>query len=107
MVKENTQDTFDYVYNIIKKISDFDKKGTILERGLKLSEETGELSAEILKSTNYKYHNNTQEEIRNNILLESSDCLIIVFDILNKLGFTKSEIIQMIKSQLKKWEKQI
>lgn len=98
---------FNLIYDLVRKHSEMESKGGLLERGLKLSEESGELSAEILKSVGFKYHKNTPDEIRQGILLESVDCLIMVFDILNCGGYSREEILEMAESQLAKWKKQI
>lgn len=100
------ENSFDLIYDLIRSASESDDKGTLVERGLKLSEEVGELAAEILKSVDYKYHKNTPDEIRTGILLESVDCMIMVFDILNKAGYSKSDIMTMTLSQLNKWKNQ-
>jgi hypothetical protein len=103
----NEKIDFDLIYDLVRKHSEMESRGGLLERGLKLSEESGELSAEILKSIGFKYHKNTPDEIRQGILLESIDCLIMVFDILNFGGYSKEEILKMAESQLAKWKKQI
>jgi hypothetical protein len=43
----------DYVYDLVTNASQYEEEG-LLERGLKLGEEYGELSAEILKLKGYK-----------------------------------------------------
>jgi len=100
------KNNFDHLYEMVREASQLDTKGTLVERGLKLCEETGELAAEILKSVGYKYHRDTPEQIRKGILLESVDCMIMVLDILNKAGYAKEEIMEMAVSQLDKWKNQ-
>jgi HTH-type transcriptional regulator/antitoxin HigA len=92
----------DYVYDLVKNTSQFEKHG-ILERGLKLGEETGELSAEILKFVGYKKSDLAKSQIEQNMLLESVDCLIMVFDIMSHMGFTKQQIVEMAEKQVNKW----
>jgi HTH-type transcriptional regulator/antitoxin HigA len=97
----------DYIYDLVKSTSDVvgdksDQNG-IIKRGLKLSEESGELAAEILKLVDYKSHNLTKDQIKQNMLLESVDCLIMVFDIMTHVGFTKKEIVNMAENQVNKW----
>ncbi len=92
----------DYVYDLVKNTSQFEKHG-ILERGLKLGEETGELSAEILKFVGYKKSDLSKSQIEQNMLLESVDCLIMVFDIMSHMGFTKQQIVEMSERQINKW----
>lgn len=101
-----TEPLIDYVYELVMNASKFETPG-LLERCLKLGEEYGELSAEILKLIEYKRTTESKEDIRKNILLESTDCLIMVFDIMSQMGFTKEEICEMAESQVNKWMKNI
>lgn len=96
----------DYVYDLVNNASKYENPG-LLERGLKLGEEYGELSAEILKLIGYKRTNESKEVIEKNILLESTDCLIMIFDIMSQMGFTKEQICDMSESQVNKWMKNI
>lgn len=106
MKKENVvlEPILDYIYDLVIDVSNLEKPG-ILERGLKLGEEYGELSAEILKMVNYKKTTEDKKTIENNILLESTDCLIMIFDIMNQMKFTKEEICNMAEKQINKWIK--
>jgi hypothetical protein len=92
----------DYVYDLVTDVSKYEKHG-LLERGLKLGEEYGELSAEILKLKGYKRTGEDEGRINYNILLESTDCLIMVFDIMVHMGFTKEQICNMAEKQVNKW----
>lgn len=96
------EDTIDYIYDLSSSTSQLDKGG-ISERALKLGEEFGELSAEILKLLEYKNSKENKSEIKNKILLESVDCLIVIFDIFTYMGFTKEEVINMSEKQINKW----
>jgi hypothetical protein len=96
----------DYVYDLVTNASKYEKHG-LIERGLKLGEEYGELSAEILKLAEYKRSEESKEKIENNILLESTDCLIMIFDIMTHMNFTKEQICDMAESQVNKWLKNI
>lgn len=96
----------DYVYELVMNASKFENPG-LIERCLKLGEEYGELSAEILKLIEYKRTTESKDDIRKNILLESTDCLIMIFDIMSQMGFTKEEICEMSESQVNKWMKNI
>jgi hypothetical protein len=102
--KENleVEPLIDYVFDLVTNASQYEEKG-LLERGLKLGEEYGELSAEILKLAGYKRSKETKEEINNNILLESTDCLIMIFDIMTQMGFKKEQICNMAERQVNKW----
>lgn len=108
ILKDNivTEPLIDYIYELVINASKFESPG-LLERGLKLGEEYGELSAEILKLVNYKRSNESKEKIKENILLESTDCLIMIFDIMSQMGFTREQICDMAENQVNKWIKNI
>lgn len=96
----------DYIYDLVKNTSDIidkSEKFGIVERGLKLSEESGELAAEILKLIGFKNSELGKEQIKQDMLLESVDCLIMVFDIMTYMGFTKQQIVDMSEKQVNKW----
>ena len=95
--------SIDYLYSLVQKCTKFETKGTLSDKGLKLCEETGELAAELLKFSGYKYSNDTPEEYTQKALLESVDCMIMIFDIMIYLGFTKQQIVEMCESQINKW----
>ena len=92
----------DYVYDLVINASKYEKHG-LIERGLKLGEEYGELSAEILKLKGYKRTTEDEGRINYNILLESTDCLIMIFDIMTQMGFKKEQICNMAERQVNKW----
>ena len=104
VAKENLEiePLIDYVFDLVSNASQYEEHG-IIERGLKLGEEYGELSAEILKLAGYKRSSETKEEINNNILLESTDCLIMIFDIMTQMEFKKEQICNMAERQVNKW----
>ena len=77
--------------------------GDVKTQFIKLQEEVGELSAEALKQIGFKSHDTTLDKIRDNILLEAVDCLIMSLDILSQQGFSKKEIIDKANSQIEKW----
>ena len=97
-----TEPLIDYVYDLVTNASKYEKHG-LLERGLKLGEEYGELSAEILKLKGYKRTTEDEGRIHYNILLESTDCLIMIFDIMTQMGFKKEQICNMAERQVNKW----
>ena len=92
---------------MVKNACDLEKQVTLAEKGLKLTEEVGELSAELLKITGYKYTNDTKEEATQKALLESCDVLIMIFGLMIQLGFTKQQIVDMTESQVNKWLKYV
>ncbi len=101
-LSEESKENFDYIYELIQNVSELEGYG-LIERVCKLQEEVGELSAETLKMIGFKNSNLSQEEIKQNILLESVDCLIMSMDILSTQGYSKDEIIKMADSQINKW----
>jgi|LauGreDrversion4_2_1035121.scaffolds.fasta_scaffold361593_3 hypothetical protein len=101
-INDDSKEDLDYIYELIQNVSELEGYG-LVERVCKLQEEVGELSAETLKMIGFKSSNLTKEEIKNNILLESVDCLIMSMDILSTQGYTKDEIIKMADSQISKW----
>ena len=89
----------------ISRVSKLEKKN-IVERGLKLNEEAGELAAEILKLEGKKgSKGKTKEEILYDLHLEAIDCMLMAMDILVHTKATNKRINEIIDSQLKKWEK--
>jgi hypothetical protein len=103
----DTDFTFDYLYDLVKNACELEKTFTIAEKGLKLAEEVGELSAELLKITGYKHTNDTKEEAIQKALLESCDVLIMIFGLMIQLGYTKQQIVEMTESQVNKWLKYV
>ena len=99
---EESKEDFDYIFELIQNVSELEGYG-LIERVCKLQEEVGELSAETLKMIGFKNSNLTKEQIKENILLESVDCLIMSMDILSTQGYSKDEIIKMADSQINKW----
>ena len=97
-----TEPLIDYIFDLVNNASQYEEEG-LIERGLKLGEEYGELSAEILKFVGYKRSLETKEQINYNILLESTDCLIMIFDIMTQMGFKKEQICNMAERQVNKW----
>lgn len=88
----------------IKKISRLEKK-TLVERGLKLNEEAGELAAEILKLKGLKGSSKSKKEILYDLHLEAIDCLLMAMDILVHTKASEKRIEQIMNSQLDKWER--
>lgn len=102
--------SIDLIYDLVSEVSslrDSLEKSDISKKGLKLNEEVGELSAEILKLVDYKYHNDNKETIRQHLLEEAVDSLIMIFDILVDQKYNKEEIVQAGKDKIQKWLNQI
>ena len=96
----------DYIFDLIKNVDSIQGYG-LVERVIKLQEEVGELSAEVLKLKGFKNSKLSQEEIKINILNETVDCLIMSMDILNYGKFQKKDIIEVADRQIEKWLSQL
>lgn len=72
-----------------------------MQRALKLTEEAGEVSAEVLKLTDYKGTDETPSQIRGNIKEEAIDALICVLD----MNMSKEEVEYIMDMKLEKWKK--
>jgi NTP pyrophosphatase (non-canonical NTP hydrolase) len=91
----------------VKKVSLLERK-TLVERGLKLNEEAGELAAEILKYRGLKgAKGKTKKEILYDLHLEAVDCLLMSMDILVHTGATEKRIRTIMNDQLDKWSRGI
>jgi len=101
-----TNEDLDYIFDLVKNVSSAQGYG-LSERVVKLQEEVGELSAEVLKLRGFKKSDLSKDEIRNNILLETVDCLIMSMDILSHEKFQKKEIIEIADKQIEKWLSQL
>jgi hypothetical protein len=101
-----TNEDLDYIFDLIKNVTSMQGYG-LTERVIKLQEEVGELSAEVLKLKGFKNSDLSKEEIKNNILLETVDCLIMTMDILNYGKFQKKDIIEVADRQIEKWLSQL
>jgi NTP pyrophosphatase (non-canonical NTP hydrolase) len=93
----------DYIYDLVRQACERESGINIVDKGLKLSEEVGELAAEILKLRGIKFTELNEQEIKKKILLESCDVLIMIFSIMYEMNFSKEEIVEMTKSQIEKW----
>ena len=102
----NNIQSLDKIYDLVQEVSHLELPD-ITKKGLKLNEEVGELSAEILKLVDYKHHDDTKEQIRQHLLEEAVDSLIMIFDILVMQGYTKEEIINAGEEKINKWLNQI
>jgi NTP pyrophosphatase (non-canonical NTP hydrolase) len=95
--------SMDYAFDMIKNACQLETNSSLSDKGLKLTEEVGELAAELLKITGYKHTTDTKEEATKKALLESVDTMIMIFSIMNYLNFDKKQIVEMTESQIKKW----
>lgn len=92
---------------IYEKIQELSKRDTADAKGLTLKsmEELGELVQALLQLDGYKPNNKKPYEIRMNLLEEPCDVIICMFGVLDKLGFTYEQIINMLDKKSQKWEK--
>lgn len=105
----NWKDTgnFNVSYDRIKIASKSDIKKLLVERVVKLTEEVGELAAEVLIENGYSNKYRKPGLVEKNIRTEAVDCLIMVLDILNFVGATKEDINKLVNKKVNKWEKGI
>ena len=85
---------------------------SMAEKGLKLSEETGELSAELLayigsKNVSASSNIGNFKELTNAVLNEAMDVLNVTLDIINSLGVTDEQARDMFDKKLDKWESKV
>jgi len=98
------------IFRKVKAVSDAQDKimtkdnVLLLKRTLKLTEEAGEISAEVLKLVDFKVSNQSKAEIKDNIKEETIDALIVVFDIINHLGMSEEEVSYLMDAKLEKWK---
>lgn len=90
---------------IVRKISKKERK-TLERRGLKLTEEAGELAAEILKHIGEKGRKGkTKAEVLDHLHLEAVDVMLMAMDILAFTGATDKKITTIMNAQLGRWTK--
>ena len=88
----------------VRKVSKLEKR-SLLARGLKLNEEAGELSAEILKFLGEKgKKGKTKEEVLDHLRLEAVDVWLMAADILCHTDTSDKQITEIMNSQLAKWK---
>jgi NTP pyrophosphatase (non-canonical NTP hydrolase) len=81
------------------------EKSTIENMILKLVEEVGELSCDILKLKQYKVNDEKKEDILTNAKEEVVDCFIILINISEKLDISDEDMVKIFRKKLKKWNK--
>ncbi len=77
---------------------------TIENMLLKLGEEYGELCTDILKLKQYKVNNEKAEDVEQNAKEEAIDILLMIINIMNKLGMDKKDIVDIAQEKLNKWD---
>jgi NTP pyrophosphatase (non-canonical NTP hydrolase) len=81
-----------------------DKQNLILKRALKLNEEAGEFSAEVLKLSGFKSHNDTKTCLEYNLKQEAVDVFITSVDCLHASGISEDELAHLVSEKLAKWK---
>ena len=81
------------------------ERRTLVERGLKLTEEVGELAVEIQRASGLKARKGrSTEQIVNAIHLEAVDVMLMAMDILVFTRASDRKITSIMAKQLKRWE---
>lgn len=80
-------------------------KQTIENMLLKLMEEVGELSCDILKIKQYKVNTEDKKDVLANAKEEVVDCFAILINISEKLDISDKEMAKIFGKKLKKWDK--
>jgi len=93
-------------YTRIEELSKADAHVELQLKVMKLFEEGGELSQAMLKylkSPNVSASANVSD-VRALVLEESMDCMNVLVDIINTMGFSDEECKLMFEKKLDKWE---
>lgn len=86
----------------LRKISKLTEKN-LVERLAKLTEESGELAAEILKYKGLKQTDKTVKEVRADLEEEAVDTLIMGLDIVAYLEMSDTKVRRLLSKKMKKW----
>lgn len=77
------------------------------QKVIKLFEEGGELAQATLKYLGAKNVSASAGQTKEHILEEAMDCMNVILDIVNSLGFTSEEAEAMFTKKLDKWESKV
>lgn len=86
----------------LRRVSRLEPK-SLAERGLKLTEENGELAAEIFKLLGKKKTTATKKQTLANLREEAVDCLIMAMDILAHTKTSNRQVKRIFDRKLEKW----
>lgn len=101
---------FNIVFDSVKEASDLANansdtgKVDIRNAALKVMEESGELAAEILKLLGHKKSKDNKATIIKKIKSEGVDVFLTALDVLNLVGISKEEIINLSEKAVTKWK---
>jgi NTP pyrophosphatase (non-canonical NTP hydrolase) len=99
--------SFNDVFRKMKSLNKIEKK-TIIEKALKLNEETGELSAEILKLKGFKGSNGKNyNQVKNEAVLEVADIMIVLMSICVDLEISVTDILKSCDKKIKCYESKL
>lgn len=102
----NIQAAFDEARRLSKKAQKIrPEKQTIENMLLKLMEEVGELSCDILKMKQYKVNNEKKEDVLINAKEEVIDCFTMLINIAENLEISDKDMTKIFAKKLKKWDK--
>jgi phosphoribosyl-ATP pyrophosphohydrolase len=92
-------------FKLLSKLSDADETN-IFKRLTKLGEEYGEFCSAALEEDGFKVSkkNLSEKALREHILEEGVDTIMMCFDILRHKGFSMDEIEDMMEDKLQVWE---
>lgn len=96
------------IYEVVKILGSKDSK-VIEKKFIKLSEEAGELAAAYLEEDGFKVRKvaKTDEELRDHILEEGVDSIMVIMDILACKEFTYEQICNKMWDKLHEWKTNI
>ena len=80
---------------------------TLPEQIIKAQEELGELAAAYLMSKGKKSTTKTKQEVEDNFIEETIDCLIILFAIAGTKKYTLEQIEKVFELKLNKWKSKL
>lgn len=94
---------------VIDRIVDYSyiEIADVPKRFMKLVEEVGEWSASYLESIGFKVSKTpkTEQQLYEHLLEEGADTLIMVYDVLLKMGYSPEQIQAKMDEKLNDWEK--
>lgn len=104
---DSIDDDFNFAFKRVFVASKKDVRKSLVGRLAKLSEEVGELAAEILIDDGYSQKKRKKGEVEQNIKEEAVHCLLMVLDIFNFVGADRTTINYLVHLKCTKWEKTI
>lgn len=101
-MKENIM--LERVYARICELSDIESE-SLLDRSVKLHEESGEVAAAVLKVVGKKPSGGKSDgALKQDVLEEVSDTMIAALSVVGRLGFGVDQVLDMMETKCGKWE---